>query len=54
MSRTFGDIEAKIQAIGGNPSVVVAVPDIRSFRLESEGDCDFIVIGSKNNEFNFL
>jgi len=25
----------------------VAVPEIRSFRLEEGSDCDFIVLGSK-------
>jgi hypothetical protein len=28
---------------------VVAVPEIRSFRLEEGSDCDFIVLGSKFN-----
>ena len=51
VSRTFGDLEAKIQALGGNPNVVVAIPEIRSFRIDSHEreDCDFIVMGSKSN-----
>jgi protein phosphatase PTC2/3 len=48
VSRTFGDLEAKITTLGGNPSVVVAVPEIRSFRIEDGSDCDFIVLGSKH------
>ncbi len=43
--RTFGDLEAKISAVGGNPQVVIAIPEIRSFRLEPD-ECDFIVIAS--------
>jgi protein phosphatase 2C family protein 2/3 len=44
VSRTFGDIEAKIEKKGGNRNVVIAVPDIKSFRIQD--DHDFIVIGS--------
>ncbi len=47
VSRTFGDLEAKISSLGGNPQVVVAIPEIRSFRIEEGSDCDFIVLGSK-------
>ena len=43
--RTFGDIDAKIEKRGGNPNVVVAVPEIKSFRITDEHD--FIVIASK-------
>ena len=42
--RTFGDIDAKIEKRGGNPNVVVAVPEIKSFRITDEHD--FIVIAS--------
>lgn len=48
MSRTFGDLEAKIIALGGNPNVVIAVPEIISFKIGThDRDCDFIVMGSK-------
>jgi protein phosphatase 2C family protein 2/3 len=43
--RTFGDLEAKIEKRGGNPNVVIAVPDIKSFRITNEHD--FIVLASK-------
>jgi protein phosphatase 2C family protein 2/3 len=33
VSRTFGDIEAKLEQFGGNPKVVVAEPEIRSFKI---------------------
>ena len=29
VSRTFGDIEAKLTRFGGNPKVVVAEPEIK-------------------------
>jgi hypothetical protein len=54
VSRTFGDLEAKISSLGGNPSVVVAIPEIRSFRIEDGSDCDFIVLGSKDCSLIFL
>lgn len=44
VSRTFGDPEAKLQKYGGNPNVVVAIPDITSFHIENKHD--FIVMGS--------
>ncbi|OMJ66815.1 hypothetical protein SteCoe_36210 [Stentor coeruleus] len=44
VSRTFGDIEAKIKELGGNPNVVIAVPEIRSFNITK--NTDFIAIGS--------
>ena len=43
VSRTFGDIEAKRRKYGGNPNVVVASPDIVSFKVEET--YDFIVLG---------
>lgn len=42
--RTFGDIEAKIAKRGGNPNVVIAEPEIKSFRITDEHD--FIVLAS--------
>lgn len=42
--RTFGDIEAKIPRYGGNPNVVIAEPEIRSFKITD--DMDFILLGS--------
>ena len=44
MSRSFGDAEAKIVRFGGNPAVLIATPDIRSFKITS--DHDFVVLGS--------
>lgn len=46
VSRTFGDIEAKIEKRGGNRNVIIAVPEIKSFRIVD--DHDFIVLASKN------
>jgi protein phosphatase 2C family protein 2/3 len=42
VSRTFGDMEAKLPKYGGNPNVVIAEPEIRSMKLTKE--CDFIVL----------
>lgn len=41
--RTFGDPEAKLPKYGGNPSVIVATPEIKSFEITH--DHDFIVMG---------
>ena len=44
VSRTFGDAEAKTEKYGGNPNVVIATPEIKSFKIAK--DHDFIVMGS--------
>jgi protein phosphatase 2C family protein 2/3 len=38
VSRTFGDLEAKVEKFGGNPNVVIAVPDVKSFAVSKEHD----------------
>ena len=43
VSRTFGDVEAKIQKFGGIPGVVIATPEITSFKITDEKD--FLVLG---------
>ena len=43
VSRTIGDLEAKSIKYGGNPKVVIPIPDIISFDLTS--NTDFIFIG---------
>lgn len=43
VSRTFGDAEAKIARYGGNPNVVIATPEIKSFKITKEHD--YIVLG---------
>lgn len=43
VSRTFGDAEAKFQKTGGNPNVVIALPEIKQFKITSEHD--FVVLG---------
>lgn len=43
MSRTFGDIEAKREKFGGNPNVVIAVPDIKEFTIDDK--MDFLLLG---------
>ena len=44
MSRTFGDLEAKLPKYGGVPGVVVAEPEIRTFKITKSHD--FIILGS--------
>lgn len=43
VSRSFGDPEAKLQSLGGNPQVLISVPEIKSFKIKKE--TDFILIG---------
>jgi len=43
VSRTFGDVEAKVERYGGNPRVVISTPDIKSFKITK--DHDFIILG---------
>ena len=45
VSRTFGDIEAKLPKLDGNPNVVLAEPDITAFRVDADSKFDFILIG---------
>ncbi|CAK91754.1 unnamed protein product (macronuclear) [Paramecium tetraurelia] len=44
VSRTFGDIEAKLEKFGGNPKIVIAEPEIKHIKIVN--DHDFIVLGS--------
>ena len=44
VSRTFGDIEAKLEKFGGKAGVIIAQPEISSFSLEDNVH-DFIVLG---------
>ena len=43
VSRTFGDIEAKLTKYGGNPNCVIAVVDIKAFKIQDNHD--FIILG---------
>jgi protein phosphatase PTC2/3 len=33
VSRAFGDFEAKFPSLGGNPNVLIAEPEIKSFEI---------------------
>jgi len=44
VSRTFGDIEAKLEKYGGKPGVITAKPEISQFTI-NENEHDFIVLG---------
>lgn len=43
VARTFGDAEAKIKALNGNPKVIIHNPEVRSFQIQKEHD--FIILG---------
>lgn len=43
--RTFGDPDAKLEYRGGNPLVVQAEPEIKSFQID-EARHDFIALAS--------
>lgn len=45
VSRTFGDLEAKIPELGGMPGVVVCDPDI-TYMKGGTKELDFIILGS--------
>ena len=45
VSRTIGDIQAKIPRFGGNPNVIIPVPHIKSFNIHKS--IDFIIMGSE-------
>lgn len=44
VSRTFGDVEAKLKIYGGTPFVISAEPDIRQFKVMN-GEHDFLIMG---------
>lgn len=46
VSRSFGDITAKNTEFGGNPNVLIAAPDIRTYRVDPN-KTDFIIVGCK-------
>jgi protein phosphatase 2C family protein 2/3 len=44
VTRTFGDIEAKLPKLGGNPFAIINEPEVRSIKID--GDQDFILLAS--------
>ena len=44
VSRTIGDIEAKETQFGGNPNVIIPLPDIYCYDLEKD-NIDFLILG---------
>ena len=42
VSRSFGDIEAKLPRYGGNMDVIVADPEIRQFKIT--GEMDYVIL----------
>jgi len=45
VSRTFGDIEAKRVAYGGNSKVIIAEPEVKAFKVEAS--YDYVLLGCK-------
>lgn len=43
VSRSFGDVEAKVPKFGGNPNVIIAHPEVQVFKISE--DHDFLVLG---------
>lgn len=43
VSRSFGDVEAKLEQFGGLPDVLIATPEISSFKITNE--TDFLFLG---------
>ena len=43
VSRTFGDVEAKMSCFGGLKNVIIAVPEISVFKIKE--DVDFLFLG---------
>ena len=43
VSRTIGDLEAKVEEVGGNPNVVI--PDASTKLIDITHDTDFLVLG---------
>jgi len=43
VARTFGDPEAKIKSLNGNPNVIIHNPEIKQFQIQK--DHDFIALG---------
>ena len=43
VSRSFGDVAAKLSAFGDNDKVIIARPEIRQLKLEKE--TDYLLIG---------
>lgn len=44
VSRTFGDIEAKLSKYGGKEGVIIAQPEVSQFTIREDFH-DFIVLG---------
>lgn len=43
VSRTFGDVEAKLSQFGGVEGIIICEPDIKEFDINDS--CDYIIIG---------
>lgn len=59
VARSFGDIEAKLNKYGGNKSVLIAKPDIITFKMNRNNDfivmaCDGIFDRLSNREVTDL
>lgn len=44
VSRTFGDITAKLKQLGGNPNVLISTPDI--YRIKYKKNFDYVLLAS--------
>lgn len=46
VSRAIGDMEAKLPKYGGNPDVIIGIPEIKNFEINEK--YDFILLGCMN------
>jgi hypothetical protein len=51
VSRTIGDMEAKLTKFGGNPKCVISDPDIVALKIKDSHD--FIILASQIYDFFF-
>ena len=47
VSRSFGDIEAKLPMYNGNPNILISIPEVKVFELNSK--LEWIILACKFN-----
>jgi len=52
VSRTIGDVDAKLTRYGGNPNCVICKPDIKEITITDNDD--FILLGCKNRNKDYF
>lgn len=52
VSRSFGDVEAKTEKLGGNPNVIIYEPEVTINKINS--DYDYVILGCMNIIINLI